>query len=106
MLKSVSLIPVVDEAKPDIGPCITFHFFSETGALFGGGAATEESASCQVDIWYKKKEEKVSTTIARIKRAIADNRLCSYPEKDYIYESGNKIHHTYFTFNLIIESEE
>jgi hypothetical protein len=105
MLGDTSLVPVLPDGIPDIIPCVTFHFFSETGALFGAGKATEEAASCQVDIWYQVKSDEIKSTISGIKEAIKNKRTYSYPMKGYIYEPGSRVHHTYFTFEIIHESE-
>jgi hypothetical protein len=105
LLDSVSLIPVLPDGVPDVIPCVTFHFFSENGALFGAGKATEETASCQIDIWYSEKSAEIKSTISSIKNLIKNKRTYSYPVKGYIYEAGSRIHHTYFTFEIINESE-
>ena len=105
MLKSASLVPVLDDDVPDMIPCVSFHFFSENGDLFGAGDATEEIASCQVDIWSYEKSNKIKSTISNIKEAIKNKSIYSNPVKGYIYESDKKVHHTYFTFEIIMESE-
>jgi hypothetical protein len=99
-------VPVIDKAFPDVFPCITFHFYNESGALFGAGTATEEDAMCQVDIWYKVKTEFVKTAIAAIKQAIINERYFSFPKMETVQETATKIHHTYINFELIKESEE
>lgn len=99
-------IPVIDEALPNAFPCITFHFYNENGALFGAGTATEESASCQVDIWYKIKTDDVKLAIKGIKQAIVNERYFGYPRKETTQETNTKIYHTHINFELIQESEE
>ncbi len=106
ILRGVSLIPVLAQPMPGAIPCVTFHIYNEAGGLFGGGNATQEIASCQVDIWYSTKNVKEKNTIKAIKQAIINDRSCTYPIKDYIYESDKKTHHAYFNFEMIIESEE
>lgn len=105
LLDNASNIKVIDEALPNVFPCITFHLYGEDGALFGGGRATEETVSCQVDIWYKVKKDSVKLEINKIKQALKNQKYFTYPQKGYIYETNNKIHHTYFTFNCL-ETEE
>ena len=106
ILKSATTIPVLDEPKPGILKCVTFHLFGISGGLFGGGKAAEEYGSCQVDIWYQKKTHEVKEEIKKIRETIKGQSSFSYPEMSYIYDQGNKIHHTYFTFELLKESEE
>lgn len=99
-------VPVIEEAYPNIFPCVTFHLYNESGALFGSGTATEEGASCQVDIWYKAKNDDVKSAIASTKQAIANERYFAYPSTETTYETNTKIYHTYINFDLIKESEE
>lgn len=99
-------IIVLEDALPNNFPCITFHFYNETGTLFGSGTATEEGANCQVDIWYKVKTNKVKSAVKAIKQAIINERYLSYPTKETIFETATKIYHTYFNFEIINESEE
>ena len=105
ILDTATTILVIDEALPDIFPCVTFHLYSEGGSLFGSGTATEESASCQVDIWYKIKTEAVKMAISDIKRAITNERYFSFPQMESTFETVTKIYHTYINFELIKESE-
>jgi hypothetical protein len=99
-------IPVLADSLPGCIPCVTFHFFNE-GAAFGGGKAVIETASCQVDIWYQAKNEKIKRVISNLKNALKSERTFSYPTKEYNHEPDKKVHHTYFTFELIKkESEE
>lgn len=99
-------IPVIEEALPDVFPCVTFHFYSENGTLFGAGTATEEGAKCQIDIWYKVKSDDVKLAIKAIKQAIVNEKYFSYPQMESTQETATKIYHTYITFELIKESEE
>ena len=105
ILYGASTIPVLDTGTPDVIPCVTFHFFNENAPLMGGGKATEEGASCQVDIWYYSKDEKITSTINAIHTALKAEYTFSYPEGDSIYEPNNGVWHKYFTFELIKESE-
>jgi hypothetical protein len=99
-------IPVLEDTESDIFPCITFHFYNEDGALYAGGNATEETASCQIDFWYKAKTPVVMNAITVIKKAIMNKKTFSFPKKESLYETDTKIHHTYLTFDLIKESGE
>jgi hypothetical protein len=99
-------IPVLADSLPGANTCITFHFFNEGGAVFGGGKATLEKASCQVDIWYQVKNDKIKRVISNLKNALKSERTFSYPVKDYIYEPDKRMHHTYFTFELIKKESE
>lgn len=99
-------MPVLEDSLPNVFPCITFHFYNEGGAIFGGGKAIEETVMCQVDIWYKTKTTVVDTAIKNIKQAIINEKGFTHPRKEYDYETDKKIHHTYFNFEMIIESEE
>ncbi len=90
----------------NIFPCITFHFFSDTGAVFGSGKAGIEVTSCQVDFWYKAKTEEIKQAIAAIKQAIVNETTFTHPEKGHLFETDNKIYHTYFTFQLIKKEGE
>lgn len=105
ILDDATTIPVLEKAFPEVWPSITFHLYGEDGALFGGGLATEETVSCQVDIWYKAKNDSVKSEIKKIKSALKNQKYFTYPQKGYIYETNNKIHHTYFTFECL-ETEE
>lgn len=98
-------VPVINKDYPDVWPCITFHFYNENGALFGAGTATEEGASCQVDIWYNVKTDEVKLAVKNIKNALVKEKYFTYPTKESVYETDKKIYHTYFLFDLI-ESEE
>lgn len=102
---AITGIPVIDKPFPDIFPCVTFHLYMENGLLFGGGSATEETVSCQVDIWYKVKNDSIKAEIKKIKQAIASQKYCTYPQMGYMYETNTKIHHTYFAFECL-EMEE
>ncbi len=106
ILKGATTVPVIKEAYPSIFPCLTFHFYNDGGALFGSGTATEEGASCQVDIWYKVKNESVKSAITSLKQAIKNERYFAYPRCETTYETNTKIYHTYINFDLIKESEE
>lgn len=99
-------IPVLDDAAPGIFPCVTFDFYTETGALFGEGTAQEEIAECQVDVWYKKKDDNAKSTIKAIKAALVSEKTYMYPVQDHVFDQTRKMHHTYFTFEVIKESEE
>lgn len=99
-------MPVREDALPDVFPCITFHIYNESGSVFGAGKATEETAMCQVDIWYKTKTTVVDTAIKNIKQAIINEKEFTHPRKEYDFEADKKIHHTYFNFEMILESEE
>lgn len=99
-------MPVREDALPDVFPCITFHIYNESGSVFGAGKVTEETAMCQIDIWYKTKTALVETAIKNIKQAIINTNSFSHPRKEYDYETDKKIHHTYFNFEFIVESEE
>jgi hypothetical protein len=105
ILEAATTIPILDKAYPDIFPSITFHLYGENGALFGGGSATEETVSSQVDIWYKAKNDFIKEEIKKIKQALNNQKYITYPQKGYMYETNNKIHHTYFTFECL-ETEE
>jgi hypothetical protein len=105
ILDGASTIPVLKTGTPDVIPCVTFHFFNENAPLMGGGNAAEEGASCQVDIWYKVKEDKVTSTVKAIHTALKAEKTFTYPIGDEIYGSENKVWHKYFTFELIKESE-
>ena len=100
-----SILPVLEKAYPDIFPSITFHLYNEGGALFGSGNATEESASCQIDIWYKVKKDNIKAEINKIKQAIINEKYFSHPTKETVIETGTKIYHTYIIFELL-ETEE
>lgn len=106
ILDESATIPVLEVSQPNNYPCVTYHFYNESGSLFGGGTATEESASCQIDIWYKEKTEKVKDTINKIKKAIIKDKYFSFPSMDTMHESDKKIYHTHINFDLIIESED
>lgn len=99
-------IPVIDNTTPDIWPCITFDSFSENGALFGAGKATEESVSYQVDIWYQLKTDNIKTVIKNIRSALKAEKIYSYPIYDYFYDKTSNMYHSYFTFDAVKESEE
>lgn len=105
---ATTLRPILsDEGQAkDNFPCITFHFYMEKGEVFGGGKIKTETASCQIDFWYKVKTETVEQAIKAVKQALAEETTFTYPEKDYIFEADKKIHHTYFTFNLIKKAGE
>lgn len=105
LLKAVTTLHVLDKGYPDIFPCVTFHLYGESGALFGKGTATEEKISCQVDIWCKVKSTVIDAEIKKIKQAIVAEKYFAYPTKDYDYETVTKIHHTNINFELL-ESEE
>lgn len=106
LLEKVSLIPVLDKAYPNLYPSITFHMYSESGALFGNGEATEEVISCQVDIWEKEtKTEKGKKSIKNIKQAIRGEKYFTYPEFDYNFENDAKIHHSFFNFKILRTGE-
>ena len=105
ILELATTIPVLDLAYPNIWPCITFHFYSENGSLFGAGTATEESAMCQVDIWSKVKTDAVKLAIKSVKQAIVSEKYFSYPTMDNDFETATKIYHTNINFQLIKESE-
>lgn len=107
-LEQATTAQVLEYGKslPNIWPCVTFHLYNESGALFGSGTATEEGASCQVDIWYKVKNDAVKSAIASLKQAIKNERYFSYPTMETSYETNTKIYHTYINFDLIKESEE
>jgi len=105
LLDNATTILVIETALPDIFPCVTFHFYSEDGTLFGSGTATEEGASCQVDIWYKVKTEAVKIGIKAIKQAIINEKYFSHPKMETTHETATKIYHTYINFELIKESE-
>lgn len=106
ILKNVTTLPVLDIAYPNIFPCITYHFYLESGALFGLGIAEEEKASCQIDVWYKKKTSDIKAEIKKIKQAIVDEKLYSFPNMETTQETGTKIYHTHINFELVKESEE
>jgi hypothetical protein len=106
LLKSATSVTVLDEPKPGVFPCVTFHLFGLDGALFGGGKSTEEIGSCQVDIWYQKKSQDIKTEIKNISEMIKNQNSFSYPVMDYSYENSTKMHHTYYTFELLKESED
>lgn len=106
LLESATTIKVLESASPDIFPSITFHIYNEDGALFGGGKATEERASCQVDIWYKVKNSAVKIAINSIKQAIITERQFTHPSKETMFENDKGIYHTHMNFEFILESEE
>jgi hypothetical protein len=98
---------IIDEGTAkNVFPCITLHFYNENGALFGGGNATEETASCQIDFWYKVKSPDVTNTISEVKEKIKNERTFSFPKKETLIETDTKLYHTYLTFDLIKESGE
>ncbi len=99
-------IPVIEAAVPDVFPCITFHFYNVSGYLFGGGTATEVGAKCQVDLWYNKRTEPMKSAIKALKQAIINEKEYLYPQMETSQEAGTKKWHTYFNFEVIIESEE
>lgn len=107
LLKGATTLNVLKEAATGITPpYVTFHFYNDGGALFGSGTATEEGASCQVDIWYKVRNDAVKSAITSLKQAIKNEKYFSYPTIEGNYETNTKIYHTYITFDLIKESEE
>jgi len=106
ILDGATTIPVIELEVPNIFPCVTFHFYNENGSLFGAGTATEETASCQVDIWSKVKTDAVKLAIKSIKQAIISEKYFSYPTMENTYETATKIFHTYINFELIKEREE
>lgn len=99
-------IPVLEDTETDIFPCITFHFYNETGAVFGCGKATEETASCQVDFWYHTKDSQITEAIKVITNKIKNDNKMSYPKKETVFEKDTRLYHTYVTFDLIKESGE
>lgn len=109
---ATTLRPIVfDEGQAkDIWPCITFHFFSDSGAVYGSGKAEIETASCQVDFWYKKKTSdkygQINDRIQEVKQAIVNETTFTHPDKEHIFETDTKIYHTYFTFQLIKKAGE
>lgn len=105
---ATTLRPIIfDEGQgKNIFPCITFHFYNETGAVYGSGKAVEETAGCQIDFWYKAKTEAVKQAIADVKQAIVNETKFTHPEKGHLFETDTKIYHTYFTFTLIKERDE
>ncbi|MDF2609048.1 MAG: hypothetical protein K0R92_522 [Lachnospiraceae bacterium] len=103
---SNNTIPVLPDAVPGIIPCVTFHFYYDGGAVYGSGVPTEETASCQIDFWYYVKSSEILKAIKDTKQAIISEKTFSNPIKDNLFENDKKLHHTYFTFELIKESEE
>lgn len=108
-LESVTTLrPInVDEGEgKDIFPSITFHFYNETGIVFGAGKAAVETASCQIDFWYRKKTEEIKQAMQDIKQAIINESTFSCPVKEGNYEADKKIYHTHYTFELIKKGGE
>ena len=95
------ILPTLTIPTPNIYPCITFHLYNESGELFGQGKATEEKASCQIDIWYKVKTVAILDEISQLKQSIIDEQYFSYPTKNTDYETTTKIYHTYFNFEVL-----
>jgi hypothetical protein len=105
-VNGIKTIPVLDEPARDLFACITFHFYNETGSVYGAGKATEETASAQVDFWYSTKTDVVKNAIKAVKTAITNEKYYSWPVKESLFDTTAKKYHTYFTFDLIKESEE
>lgn len=107
LLKTVKGIPVIDDVLPsrENYPCITFHLYQENGLLFGSGDAEETGASCQVDVWYKVKNELIKNKINEIKQVIVNTQYFSYPTKDTYFEKDTKIWHTFYNFEIIETGE-
>lgn len=105
---ATTLRPVIfdEEEAKNTFPCITFHFYNESGAVFGAGKANTETAYCQIDFWYKERTEVIKQAISNVKSAIIQESTFTYPERDYIFETDKKMHHTYFTFQLIKKEGE
>jgi hypothetical protein len=105
---ATNLRPILfDEGQgKNVFPCITYHFYSDEGAVFGSGKAEIEKASCQVDFWYKVKSEEIKQAITAVKQAIVNETTFTHPVKEHIFETDKKIYHTYFTFELIKKEGE
>jgi hypothetical protein len=105
---ATTLQPIIfDEGQgKNIFPCITYHFFTDSGAVFGSGKATEEVASCQVDFWYKVKTNAIKEAISSVKQAIVNETTFTQPDKQHLFENDTKIYHTYLTFQLIKKEGE
>jgi hypothetical protein len=105
---ATTLRPIIfDEGQgKNIFPCITFHFYNESGAIFGAGKAVEEIAGCQIDFWYKSKTEAVKQSIIAVKQAIVNDTTFTHPNKEHVFETDTKIYHTYFTLQLIKKAGE
>lgn len=96
-------VPMKYELRPDSFPSISYHFFGEQGALFGDGELEQEVVSCQVDIWYKNKDDYI-----QIKKQVKS----AMKKADFLFsnamgtfEKDVRAYHEVLVFNFYYESE-
>lgn len=89
-------IPIAWETRPERLPGISYHFFNEGGILFGDGEVERMSVSCQVDIWFKRKEDKeLKNKVKKLMKNVGFLEPNSYT----VYEDKVKLYHTVMVFN-------
>ena len=95
-------LPILWQRRPDKFPGITYHFFNETGELYGDGDYFTESVACQIDIWSKNDYTEIKK---QVKSAMKEAGFLFSNATD-TYEKDVDIYHCVLTFNLYYESEE
>lgn len=100
--------PTIWQERPTTFPGITYHFFGESGELYGDGNIQNESVSCQIDIWVEKNANTVSD-YNRIKKEVKS----AMKEAGFLFSSATdsyedevKLYHCVLIFNFYYESEE
>ncbi|SHF13500.1 hypothetical protein SAMN02745784_02921 [Tissierella praeacuta DSM 18095] len=88
-------IPVLWQIRPGKFPGISYHFFNESGILFGDGEVERMTVSCQVDIWSKDGHENIKKEVKKLMKKSRFLEPYSYDG----YEKEVKLYHTVMVFN-------
>lgn len=83
---------------------ISYHFFNESGELFGEGKATEEGGSLQVDVFGKTD---YSSIVKDVKKLLKSARFLfaeAYPDTEEALDQNTTVYHKVLIFNYL-ESE-
>ncbi|WP_315122338.1 hypothetical protein [uncultured Clostridium sp.] len=94
-------VPILWQLRPTTLPGITYHFFDESGELFGEGQETLSMTSCQIDIWSKDNYTDLKKNVRKIMKSngfLFANGFDSF-------EADVNIYHKTLVFNYYYESE-
>lgn len=96
-------IPVMWEIRPEKPPGISYHFFNESGILFGDGETKRSIVSCQIDIWFRRKED--VNLKNKVKKTMKNAGFLE-PNSYTVYDDKVNLYHTVMVFNYNYEESE
>ena len=102
IITSTLAIPIKQLGENLVVPCAVLQTYLIGADLFGDGSADIETESIQIDLFYKKESEMLSSTKRLVK---ALDTITSYPSVSCYYDSDTKLFRADIKTTTQMESE-